>query len=179
MTRPRFTRVAPRRRTLVEWLLRRRPPRNAIGALIDTLNAADSPRSVTAQDIARIERDYGVSLKKQFLGDLERLYREYMLFCLTDRHLSDDELDDLAHLGRVLGLDAAVCDAIHRNVTRQVYFKSVADVLRDGTINEDERAFLRRLQEQLAIPPAVAQNMVDVRERQVRSRERPMRRRNV
>jgi hypothetical protein len=180
MSRLPFTRITPQRRTLVEWLLQRRPPGNAVVALIDTLNAADSPRRVTDDAIAAIERTYGVSFRKQFRGDLERLYREYLLFCLTDRQLSDDELADLAHLGRLLGLDSDVCDAIQRNVTRQVYLRSVAEVLADGTIDEHEREFLRRLQEQLSIPPAVAENIVDVRERQVRSREyRPTRKPGV
>jgi hypothetical protein len=43
-------------------------------------------------------------------------------------------------------------------------------VLADGTIDENERDFLRRLQDHLAIPESVAENIVDIKQRQQRVR---------
>lgn len=136
------------------------------------LRVAATPREVKAEDVARIERMYGVDIGASFRGELERSYREYMLFCLTDRRLSSEEVADLDHLRMLFRLDARTCEAIQRNVARQVYLRSVSDVLADGTIDAAEREFLHRLQEHLAIPESIADNILEVKEQQYRSRNR-------
>jgi hypothetical protein len=72
-------------------------------------------------------------------------------------------------------MQPAMRATIQRNVTRLVYLKSVSEVLADGTIDEQEREFLRKLQEQLDIPPADAENILAVRQRQL-GRAAPKRR---
>jgi len=167
-----FSRREPIRPTLVQRLLRREPPHNALVALLRSFEQADSPRDVTPARMESIAAEFGVDPRTAFRGDLERMYREYLVHCLVDRRLSEDEVGNLDHLRALFRLDATTCDAIHRNVARQIYLKSVAEVLTDGTIDEHEREFLGRLRDQLAIPEAVAENIVDMKRRQFRSRNR-------
>jgi len=167
-----FSPLEPTKPTLAQRLLQRSPARNALIVLHGMLPAAASPREVKAEDVARIERTYGVDIGASFHGELERSYREYMLFCLTDRRLSEEEVADLDHLRMLFRLDARTCEAIQRNVARQVYLRSVTDVLADGTIDAAEREFLHRLQEHLAIPESIADNILEVKEQQYRSRNR-------
>ena len=57
-----------------------------------------------------------------------------------------------------VGLDEEIVDAIHRNVARQVYLRSVNEVLADGTIDAREREFLAMLRAQLGVPDSIASN---------------------
>lgn len=165
-----FRQLERRKPTWSQRLFGRKPVQNAFVELLDTLRRAASPREVTADDVARIEAAYGIDIRAMFRSELVQTYRDYMLFCLTDRRLSDDELADLAHLSKLFGFDAATCEAIHRNVARRVYLRSVNEVLADGTIDASEREFLRRLREHLEIPQSIADNILEVKERQYRSR---------
>lgn len=167
-----FSPLEPEKPTLTQRLLGRSPARNALIELHGMLRAAASPREVSSEDVARIGRAHGVDIGASFRGDLERSYREYLLFCLTDRRLSEEEVADLDHLRMLFRLDARTCEAIQRNVARQVYLRSVGDVLADGTIDPAEREFLRTLQEHLAIPQSIADNILEVSEQQYRSRNR-------
>jgi Chloroplast envelope transporter len=168
-----FSRREPVRPTLVQRLLRRKPAGNALVDVLRSFEQADSPRDVRPVHLERIAAEYGVDPRTAFRADLERMYREYLVHCLVDRRLSEDEISSLDHLRSLFGLDATTCEAIHRNVARQIYLKSVAEVLADGAIDEDEREFLARVRDQLAIPEAVAENIVEMKRRQYESRNRP------
>lgn len=153
-------------RTWLDWLLRRRPPVNALAELVKALNRS-SLRDVTPGDLARIAREHDVDFAQDFRTELGYLYREYLTFCLQDRHLTDDELSNLNHLAVLFRIHPPDRAIIQRNVTRQVYLKSVSEVLADGAIDEKEREFLRKLQEQLEIPADDAENILAVRQRQM------------
>jgi hypothetical protein len=164
-----FANRQPLRRSLLDWILRRRPAANAWIELANLLGR-NGVQGVTQEDVARTSREYGFNIQIEFRRELENLYRDYLVFCLKDRHLSDQEIADLAWLASLFRLENGTRDAIQRTVARQLYFKSVSEVLADGTIDDQEREFLRKLQEQLAIPEGDAQNILAVRERQMQSR---------
>lgn len=164
------------RPTLLQRLLGRRPAANALATLVDRLRSADSPRRVTPAEVEGIGRDFGVDIPKLFHHQLQDLYRDYLLFCLTDRRLSDDEVADLEHLRVLFDLDKPTVQTIQRNVSRRIYLKSVDEVLADGTVDPAEREFLHRLQTELSIPEAVADNLLDVKRRQMQARERKRKR---
>lgn len=167
-----FRALQPVRPTLLQRLLGRQPAGNALVVLVERLRAADSPRDVTADDIATIGRYHGVEIPVLFHHQLQDLYRDYLMYCLTDRRLSEEELADLEHLRTLFGLDAATVQTIQRNVSRQIYLKSVDEVLADGTVDPAEREFLSRLQTDLSIPESIAENLLDVKRRQLQARER-------
>jgi hypothetical protein len=166
--RPPFVQLSPLRPTLMQRLLRRRPRENAVIEINNLLAAATNVRAVTRSDIGRICDAHRTSLSGPLAGRFERLYRDYLSYCLEDRRLSGSELADLAHLQKLLGIHAAAAARIHEHVARQVYRCSVADVLDDGVIDAAEREFLGRLQHELAISGRAAHRILEVNMRSAR-----------
>ena len=156
-----FTEQTPRRATVWQRLLGREPRENAVIEANNLFARAVAVRDVAPEEIDWICQRFGIDLRRELSGRAERLYREYLIYCLKDHHLSEEEHADLRHLQRVLRLDPQSVAAIHENVARQVYSRSLAGVLEDGRIDAAERAFLDRLQRDLAIPDRAVQRIVD------------------
>lgn len=166
--RPPFVPLPPARPTLLQRLRRRRPRENAVIEINNLLAAATTVRAVSRSDVGRICAEHRTSLSGPLAGRFERLYRDYLAYCLEDRHLSDSELADLAHLQNLLNIHAAAAARIHEHVALQVYRRSVADVLDDGVIDTAEREFLGRLQHDLAISGRAAHRILEVNMRSAR-----------
>ena len=164
---PPFLSIERERPGLLERMLRRKPATHAFVELNNLFAGAGDPSAISEEDVERICRGYGFDVRRTFAARCQKLYRDYLSWCLTDRHLSDDELANLAHLAALLRLDATITTAIQHAVTRGIYLRSVEDVLADGETSEAERAFLRRLSEQLRIPSGTADNIYDMRRRQI------------
>ena len=159
-----FARQEPPRFALLRRLIRQRG-RSAACVELNNLLAARALRGITQADVDAICRRHRVDLRRDLGTTAERLYRAYLAHCLTDRHLGNDELCDLAHLQRVLGVNDRTADAIHDHVARSTYEESVADALEDGRIDADEREFLHRLQRHLELPDRVAAKIVETKQR--------------
>ena len=159
------------RLTVVERLMRRGSVDAAVVA-INNLFATSGIRAVSTEDVNAVFERFRVAGMDRRARNVERFYRDYLIFCFADRRLSDEELADLEHLREILCLDADTVDAIHRNVARQVYLRSVSEVLADGAIDAREREFLAALRDQLGVPELIAENIREMKERQYRSRHR-------
>jgi hypothetical protein len=170
---PPFLSLEPERPGLVDRLLRRKPAAHAFVELNNLFAATGDPRGITEDHVERICRGYGFDVRRTFAARCQKLYRDYLSWCLTDHHLSDDELANLAHLAALLRLDATTTTAIQHAVTRNIYLRSVEDALEDGVTSDAERAFLERLSEHLRIPPGTADNLFDMRRRQIEHWKRP------
>jgi hypothetical protein len=168
-TRAPFTFVPPRRRSLLQKLLDRHPRENAPVAVNNLLAAARRPRDVSSEQIRQVCAEHRVDLHGRWQGRFERLYRDYLMFCLEDRQLTHEELADLTHLKTVLSIAPEAVAAIHEHVARQVYSLSVAEVLEDGVIDDEESAFLGRLQHELALSARAAHRIMDASLKRKRS----------
>ena len=164
-----FVPLPPARPTLTQRLLRRRPRENAV-VEINNLLAKEGVRGVQRVDVQRICDEHRTSPDGPLAGRFERLYRDYLSYCLRDHHLSDQELGDLAHLQELLDIRAEAAAAIHEHVARRLYRCSVADALRDGVIDADERDFLGRLQQELALSGRAAHRILEAK---LQQRQRP------
>ena len=165
-----FQSLAPERPRLLERALRRQPAANAFVELNNLFASARDLREIDEGDVERIGRSYGLDVRGTFGARCQQLYRDYLLWCLTDRRLSAEELATLAHLATLLRLDAGTTAGIHRSVTRSVYLRTVEEVLADGDVSAAEREFLARLGQHLDIPEGGAENMLEVRRRQIERR---------
>jgi hypothetical protein len=54
-------------------------------------------------------------------------------------------------------------DTIHRRVAREVYFRTIDEVVDDGTVDERERSFLIQLRAHLSIPDEMAEYMLEMK----------------
>ncbi|MEO5510639.1 MAG: hypothetical protein ABIS27_08400 [Longimicrobiales bacterium] len=150
--------------------MNRLPRENAWIEVNNLLADVAEVRGVRPEQVARIAERYRMPLRGEFCGRLERFYRDYLLFCLADRRLSEDERSDLAHLKRILRLNDRVVSAIHESVARQVYAQGVDAVLSDGRINPEEREFLHILQQHLALSSKAVDGILAARRRQAEQR---------
>lgn len=165
-----FTALTPVRRTLIQRLLGRLPRENAAIRINNLLACAAGVRDVRHEDVLRICEEHRTTLDGPLAGRFERIYRDHLSYCLADRHLSPDELADLAHLQKLFGIPAVSAAAIHEHVTRQLYRCSVDQALHDGVIDDNERVFLGQLQQELAISGRAAHRILEAK---MRSRQRP------
>jgi hypothetical protein len=159
------------RLTVIERIMRRGSLDAAVVA-INNLFAKSGIRAVTVGDLDAVFGRFNVASTDRRARHVEQFYRDYLIFCLADRRLSDGELADLEHLREILCLDEETVDTIHRNVARQIYLRSVSEVLADGTIDAREREFLAALRDQLGVPELIADNIEEMKARQYRSRQR-------
>jgi hypothetical protein len=132
---------------------------------------ANAVRDVHTYEIEAIAERHGVSLDGPLRLRTITFYRDYLRHCLSDRHLSEEELTDLGHLRRALRLDRDAVELSHRRVAREIYSRTVNEVLADSTIDSEERTFLSNLRDALGLPPVVAENIEQVRARQRGARD--------
>jgi hypothetical protein len=158
---------------LARFLSRRRAREACFVAVNNLFASAQSIRAVRTEDIARVCSQWGVDRTARLGPRRESLYREYLRYCLLDRHLTDAELEDLAHLRELLQLDVSTVTRIHRHVAREVYTHTVDEVLADAQIDPEERGFLERLRDRLGIPEIEARNIEAVKARQREARDAP------
>jgi hypothetical protein len=158
-----FTQIQLQKPSVIQRLLRRQPRENAFIEINNLMARARQIRAVTGEDVVRICEAHRTDLKGPLGSRTERLYRDYLIYCLEDRHLNEDELSDLAHLKKVLKISNEATAAIHEYVARQVYCKTVAEVLADGVIDESERDFLARLQQSLSLSGRAATRIMEAK----------------
>lgn len=133
---------------------------------------ADAERiaDLTPEAVAEIGERHGVDLTCRFHTVRKELYRRFLEECLLDHALSERESDELAHLRRILHLEARDAAECHDRVGRAVYGDAVEVVLEDHRLDEEEKGFLRRLGEDLELAPELAEGMIERGRRRARER---------
>jgi hypothetical protein len=144
--------------TFLQRVMGQRPKENAF-VEINNLFAQRPVRSVSISDIEKIAESYNVNVFKKFQVSLAGLYRDYLVQCLSDKVLTNEEIKDLLHLKHALGLNDKIITKIHGEVTESIYSKSVDEAIADGRLDPDEKAFLDKLQEELKLPQEIAQRI--------------------
>ena len=167
-------------RTFFEWLLRKRPSRAALAEVNNLLAQATTIRTVSPEAMDDIAVRYQIPIARKFRPELEGMYRRYLEWCLRDRHLSEDEVQDLQHLKVIVGLTDQDVSRINDEIARDVFRQTAEEAVADGQLTEQERAFLDRLQQNLNLDPqtarriyeAAARNRVHAGNRLVRAQNR-------
>ncbi len=106
---------------------------------------------VKVDDIQTITADYKINLKTKFRLHICDIYTQYLTHCLSDKHLSDRELDDLKHLKQIFNLSDQEIDKIHKDVSGKIYKKEVDKAVEDGKLEKSERDFLSKLQKDIKL----------------------------
>ena len=127
-------------------------------------------REVTASAVEEAAARHGVSLDRRCRGACRELYRRFLKQCLDDRRLTEEERADLAHLKRILNLEAEDVAAVHEQVSKTVYGQAVEEVLEDHRVDPEEAEFLGRLREELELADGVATRVYEKEERRARHR---------
>lgn len=149
------------------------PEAEAIADLRGLLARVERLRDLPADAAASMVSRHDVTLTS--INDARHaLYREYLRYCLADRHLSEEEMRELAHLRTLLRINAADADLTYRRLAREIYSRTVEEILADARIDDDERAFLENLRAELSLPDAIAENIEEMKASQRRARDAVM-----
>lgn len=139
-------------------IFKQNPEENAVIEL-NNLLASKPIKGISQSDVSEIETRYKVSLEKEFKLNLEEFYATFLNYCLADKTLSNDELDDLKQLKLILGLDENSINSLHHKIGTSVYKKSFEEALSDGRLSKEEESFLSKLESDLKIPKQLAEKI--------------------
>ena len=143
------------RPTFFQKLLKKKLQQNFV-LEVNNLLAEKEVLKVSQNDIAEIATKYGGSVLKKSNGGLTELYSEYLKYCLTDKVLSETELQELKHLKEILSLTDKDVSDLHNKIAGAIYNRSMSDVVSDGKIDKSEEEFLAKLQNDLKLSDEIA-----------------------
>ena len=142
---------------LLDRVLRRRSQAaSALREINNLLACAPRPSGVSHEDLCRIAEAYQLDPSLRCARQLQEMYATYLQHCLSDWPMSDEEVEDLAHLKRLFGLSDTEVGQIHDQVAERVYGESVAAAMADGRLSAEEHAFLRKLRTELRLSDEIA-----------------------
>lgn len=123
---------------------------------VNNLLASRDLTLLAREDIQQIASRYHIRSNSEFHEKLKVFYKEYLLFCLEDRFLSNEEVKDLTRLRIVLSLNDAEAMKIHDEAAGEHYKMEVEKAIEDGRLDEDEKHFLKEIQKALKLSDAAA-----------------------
>jgi hypothetical protein len=145
-------------RSFLQTVFGQHPEENAVIEL-NNLLASKSIKQISLREISEIETKYGISLEQEFKLNLEEFYATFLNYCLADKSLSDEELEDLKHLKLILGLDDITIGNLHSKIGAIVYKKSFEEAVADGRLTKSEEDFLNKLETDLKLPKQLAEKI--------------------
>ena len=96
---------------------------------------------------------------KKFKKDLVGLYKDYLIYCLSEQHLTSREFEDLAHLKLLFAITDTEANALHEELTGAIYKQNLADAIADRRLTDKERDFLANLKSKIGLPIEIADNI--------------------
>lgn len=134
-------------------------------ALIEVNNLLESKPSadIKVQDINDISEKYKVDLRNNFLVELKELYRNSLMYCLTDNLLDNQDVVLLNHLKDLLLLSKSEVEEIKNIEAGIIYDKFYQEAISDGEITTAEEEYLTKLKENLKLPTIIEEEISDQR----------------
>jgi hypothetical protein len=144
--------------SFIEAILKREPKFNAI-IEINNLLATRPIKEISIEDVQAIAKHYNINLKTAFKSYLHDFYSLYLKYCFVDRKLSENEIDELKHLKKLLCLSDKETTKINETVGTNLYCEETEKAIADGRLTEEEKVFLDQLKETLSIHERLAEKI--------------------
>lgn len=144
----------------VRWrdLIRNQPNLAAAEAhLINRFATAERIQAVRPLHINEIGVAYGIKPRVDLAPAMRELFARYLTYCITDAHLSDDEVDDLVYLRDLFDLSNADARAVHDREASRHYRAAAEERLVDHELDDDDREFLEQLRSRLLLSSRAAE----------------------
>lgn len=87
---------------------------------------------------------------------LLELYIQFFKWCLVDKKLSNEELENLKKLKKLFLLSDKEVREYSDKIVAEIYSRAVEEVLEDGIVTNEEKDFLRNLRENLYLDDKIA-----------------------
>lgn len=143
------------KQSFFQKIFRQQPEENAIIEL-NNLLASKAIKNINFQEINDISAKYRINLIAEFYKNIAEFYTAYLSVCLEDMNISDEELEELNHLKKILNLTDENVNVIHEIIIGKVYQQKLDEVIKDGVITEQEKKFLEKLQNNLRLNDSIA-----------------------
>lgn len=141
-------------------LFRQQPEENAIIEL-NNLLASKPILDIDILEVNDISERYRLNLISMFPRNIVEFYTAYLDSCLEDMDVSDEEIEELNHLKKILNLRDDDVNKIHKKMIGDIYQKEYDEVIKDGVISEQEKSFLEKLQNKLRLSDSIAEEISD------------------
>lgn len=156
-----FTVQAFEEESVWDRLLQRPHRENALIELTNRL--AGGVGNVSVEDRRAIEAQYEVDFSEDFPEQRERMLKDYLEYCLVDDDLMAGERAELNNLLEVLALTNESVQQVRTEAFEDAYRSALRERIADRRLNDDELAYLGRIQGQFQIG--------EEREREIRTEE--------
>jgi len=154
-----FTIVPLRKPSFFQKLAKIQPKENALREINNLISKTQNIKNVSIEEIENIAFKYKVKIHKKFKNELQEMYHRFLKHCFKDKILSDDELEQLAHLKYLFNMDDKIINKIHKDISLEVFNESIDEAIADGKLDEHEKEFLDKLQTRLKLPDDIATNI--------------------
>lgn len=136
--------------TFFQRTFKKFPVENAI-IEVNNLLAKRPIKEIKIEEIEAISEKYKVDLHIEFAEKLKELYSIYLMECLSDNSISEQELDELNYLKKLLHLQDYEVEILHNKLAGEIYKTHYNDVMIDGKIFDSEKEYLEKLQKNLRL----------------------------
>jgi hypothetical protein len=136
--------------SLTQRLFNKQPKENGL-IKINNLLANNPVKNVTLETVQTIASEYKINLEKKHRPQVLDLFKQFINYCLQDKHLSKDEYNDLKHLKEIFSLSDKEISKIYNEVAGNIYKMEVDKAVVDGKLDEDEVKFLENLKNNLRL----------------------------
>ncbi len=152
-----FKKIEEKRQSLFGRILSKKPKENAMSEISALLSShEDDIFKLDKEDIRKITDKYGVDSYSDFLDVRMEIFRDYLVYCLSDKVISDEETKALSHLKRLLSLKDGDVNGMIESESNRLYSAAVKDVVADGKISDIEKAALAKSRASLLIKDTTA-----------------------
>lgn len=147
-------------------LFGKQPKENAI-IEINNLLAEKHLKDITVEDVLKILEKYKVGLYTKHHNGVSSLYASYLRNCLLDKKITDDEINELKHLKRILHLNDLTIEEIHNQLASEIYKAEFEKAISEGRLNDSEKDFLMKLRNDLRLSDDIVTKIRNVSTKQL------------
>eukprot|EP00181_Compsopogon_caeruleus_P002642 CAMPEP_0184679946 /NCGR_PEP_ID=MMETSP0312-20130426/2818_1 /TAXON_ID=31354 /ORGANISM="Compsopogon coeruleus, Strain SAG 36.94" /LENGTH=1061 /DNA_ID=CAMNT_0027129735 /DNA_START=149 /DNA_END=3334 /DNA_ORIENTATION=- len=120
---------------------------------------------------SKVVTSYPVTLRSEFDSKvLIEVYKQYLIQCFTAKSREEKSrfFDILDQLGGILGLEASEINKVHSDIGSVIYKQFVNQALLQGGLEEKDMAFLKNIEEILAMSPETCTQLLkDAKENRI------------
>ncbi len=108
-------------------------------------------KNVSIDQIIDIGNKYKVDLKTDFKAIRLDLFKSYLLHCLIDHKLDDNQIESLKHIQKILMLTENDVGPLIKFETEKLYEQHVFNATKDGILVDSEKEKLKQIKSNLLI----------------------------
>lgn len=154
-----FKEIFLKERSFFQVLFKKYPRSNFIIEVNNVFCKFNSFDKELKNEIDALRFKYKIKPTKSLTEQLAALYEQLLTHYFIDKQLSKEELDNLSIAQEILDIPNSIVKSIYEKVSRNIYKKTVDDIISDGKVTDEEKSFLKDLGSQLKLSEEVMKNI--------------------